>query len=189
MTPIVIWVCWGIWALLWFAMAFSTKRTVEHPERSRVLVSVLVVAAFVLLVRSGRVLESGGTLHRHLWRGSPLDDAVAIALVVVGLAFTAWARLTLGSNWSGSVVFKEDHELIVKGPYAMVRHPIYTGLLTMMLGSAVAYGEPYGFVLFGAATVVFFYKSRREERLMARHFPDQYAAYRRRVKAIVPYVL
>ena len=188
-TALVIWCCWGVWAVLWFAMAFSTKRTVERPDTSRAVVVVLVVAGVVLLLRSTHLLARGGLLHRHLWGASPLVDAVAIALVVAGLAFTAWARVTLGANWSGSVVFKEDHDLIVQGPYAMVRHPIYTGLLAMMLGSAIAYAEPYGFVLLAAGTFVFVYKSRREERLMVRHFPDQYAAYRRHVKAIVPFVL
>jgi protein-S-isoprenylcysteine O-methyltransferase Ste14 len=187
-TSVVIWGCWAAWAVLWFAMAFSTKRTVEHPERSRVLVAVPVVAVLVLVLRAGHGLQ-GDALHRQLWAASPVLDAVAIALVVGGLAFTAWARVTLGSNWSGSVVFKEDHELIVTGPYALVRHPIYTGLLAMVLGSAVATAQAFYLGVFGAALVVFYLKSRREEALMSRHFPDAYPAYRRRVKALVPYVL
>lgn len=128
-------------------------------------------------------------MHHRLWAGSPLLDAVAIVLVAGGLAFTAWARMTLGANWSGSVVFKEDHELVVAGPYALARHPIYTGLLAMLLGTAVAYAEPEAVGAFVVALVVFYVKSRREEALMTRHFPDAYPAYRRRVKALIPYLL
>jgi len=184
---VVIWGCWGAWALLWFAMAFSTKRTVEHPDRAWYAGAGLVVALVVVL-RASHGLD-GDSLRRALWTTSPVGDLVALALVVGGLAFTAWARVTLGSNWSGSVVFKEDHELVVAGPYALARHPIYTGLLAMLLGTAVAFPSPQSVGAFVAAVVVLWLKSQREEALMTRHFPDAYPAYRRRVRAIIPHVL
>jgi protein-S-isoprenylcysteine O-methyltransferase Ste14 len=186
-TPLVIWGCWAVWAVLWFVMAFSTKRTVERPDRPRVVVAVLVVAAGALALRVAQV--QGDALHRRLWAPTTALDALSIVLVVGGLAVTAWARVTLGSNWSGSVVFKADHELIVTGPYALARHPIYTGLLAMLLGSAVASAQPLYLGAFVAALLVLYGKSRREEALMARHFPDAYPAYRRRVKALIPFVL
>jgi protein-S-isoprenylcysteine O-methyltransferase Ste14 len=188
-VTVIAW-CWIAWLALWIVMAFSTKRTVERSSKwwvsgLTVVVVVVVVVVAVLL----RVLGGTGTLERAAWTPSPAVSVLSVALVVTGLAFTAWARLTLGRNWSGAVVFKEDQKLIVAGPYAVVRHPIYTGLLAMLLGTALAYAEPIGFFLFAAGVVALYAKARKEEQLMTRHFPGAYAAYRERVKAIIPYVL
>lgn len=176
--------CWIAWLVLWLALAFSTKRTVERSGRWWTSMSVVVIFLVAL-----RVVRASAVWHHALWAPTTLTSAVSVALVVAGLAFTAWARLTLGRNWSGSVTFKEGHELIERGPYAWVRHPIYTGLLAMMLGTALYYAEPLGFVVLAVGAVAFHLKARTEERLMTAHFPDEYPAYRRRVKALIPFVL
>ena len=107
---------------------------------------------------------------------------------MTGLAFSIWARRVLGRNWSAIVTLKEGHELVTRGPYALVRHPIYTGLLLGFLGSAIARGRWSGLL----ATALFFLsalrKYRLEERWMWERFGDDYDAYRSRVKAIVPYL-
>ncbi len=180
----VIGACWVTWFVVWLVMALSTKRTVERS--SRWWPSISVGAIFLVWVR---LRSNSGTLHHAIWAPSSVASVLSVLLVVAGVAFTFWARFTLGRNWSGSVTFKEDHELIERGPYAMVRHPIYTGLLAMMLGTALYYAEWLGFVLFAAGVVAFYFKSRQEEQLMTRHFPDEYPAYRRRTKALVPFVL
>jgi protein-S-isoprenylcysteine O-methyltransferase Ste14 len=180
----VIGMCWIAWIVIWLVMAASTKRTVERSARW--WPSISVAAVFLVWVR---LHGNTGSLHRALWAPSPLAAVVSVALVVAGLAFTVWARVTIGRNWSGAVVFKEDHELIQSGPYALARHPIYTGVLAMMLGTALAYAEPIGLVLFAGGVVVFALKARTEEQLMTSHFPDAYPAYRRRVKALIPFVL
>ena len=180
----VIAVCWIAWLVVWLVMAFTTKRTVESSTRSWSSVSVIVL--FLAWVR---VRGVSGDLHDGLWAPSTPLSVLTVGLVVAGFAFTVWARAILGRNWSGSVVIKEDHELVEKGPYALVRHPIYTGLLSMMLGTALYYAEPLGFILFAVGVVVLYLKSLREEQLMTSHFPDEYPEYRRRVKALVPYVL
>jgi protein-S-isoprenylcysteine O-methyltransferase Ste14 len=92
-------------------------------------------------------------------------------------------------NWSGNVTFKEGHELIQSGPYRYVRHPIYSALLLMGLGSALYYAQAFGFALLGFALVVFAAKMRLEEKLMTEHFGDQYVDYRRRVKALIPFIV
>jgi protein-S-isoprenylcysteine O-methyltransferase Ste14 len=180
----IIGACWIAWLAVWLVMAFSTKRTVERASRCWGSVSVAVI--FLVWVR---LRSHSGSLHNALWAPSTLVSVLSVLLVVAGLATTFWARFTLGRNWSGAVVFKEDHELIERGPYAFVRHPIYTGILAMMLGTALYYAEPLGFVLFVAGVVAFYVKSRQEESLMTSHFPDEYPAYRRRTKALIPYVL
>jgi protein-S-isoprenylcysteine O-methyltransferase Ste14 len=100
-----------------------------------------------------------------------------------------WARRTLGRNWSANVTFKEGHELITSGPYAYVRHPIYSGLLLLILSVAVYAGSVISFVIFLLFFLGAFLKAGKEERLMAEHFPDAYPIYLKRVKAIIPFVL
>jgi protein-S-isoprenylcysteine O-methyltransferase Ste14 len=176
--------CWILWLVVWIALAFTTKRTVERS--SRCWSSISVVALGFAWLR----LRSTSTVFDHtLWTTTTPIAIVSVVLVTCGLAFTVWARLTLGRNWSGTVTFKEDHELIERGPYAYVRHPIYTGLLAMMLGTAIYYADVLGFVIFVAGVITFHLKSRTEEQLMTTHFPDEYPDYRRRVKALIPFVL
>jgi protein-S-isoprenylcysteine O-methyltransferase Ste14 len=113
----------------------------------------------------------------------------AAILCVIGLAIALWARFTLGRNWSGIVTLKEGHELVKHGPYRFVRHPIYTGILTMFFATALALGHLAGFAATLLMFVSFWIKLRDEEKLMLQQFPEQYADYRRRVKRIIPFVV
>lgn len=177
----VIWYCIGA---LWLALAFNTKRTVQRRGLTfRILVTVLV-AVFVLRNRLNI-----SKIHEHLWATTPTLAWCGLAFVIIGASFGVWARFTIGTNWSGDVTLKEDHELIQRGPYALVRHPIYTALFTMLLGTALAFGQYENVVIFVAAVLIFTIKMRAEERLMTEAFPDQYPTYRTRVKAIVPYLV
>jgi protein-S-isoprenylcysteine O-methyltransferase Ste14 len=110
-------------------------------------------------------------------------------LCIAGLVFCVWARATLGRNWSGTITLKEGHELIERGPYRLVRHPIYTGLLVMFLATALALGHLGGVLAVPLAFASFWIKLEQEERLMLQQFPDQYRSYQRRVKRIIPFVL
>lgn len=173
--------CWGGVALLWLVAAFFAKRTAARSNRPWVLyVGVLIVVALVIArdERSSLLYSPRGAL----------GDA-CVGIVAVGVVITVWARLTLGRNWSGSVVVKEDHELIQSGPYRFVRHPIYTGLLTMFLGTVIDEALAVGFVAFVVVAVALVAKLRREEALMTQQFPDQYPRYRARTRALVPFVL
>jgi protein-S-isoprenylcysteine O-methyltransferase Ste14 len=109
-----------------------------------------------------------------------------LILTIAGCAFAIWARVILGSNWSGRVTVKAGHELIVKGPYALARHPIYTGMLLAMAGTALAIGQwrcILGLFVFLPALAI---KMSQEEHLMMRIFPKAYPPYRHRVKALIP---
>ena len=178
-------VCWIAWLVYWVIMAFSAKRTIERGSfiSYRLVTAILVFA----LVAAGRLLHTSS--QSELWHESPAVGVLADCIVLAGAAFTVWARITLGRNWSAEVTFKEDHKLIQSGPYALARHPIYTGLIAMALGTAIAYGRAIGFVLFVALCGGLWWKARQEERIMSRHFPDAYAQYKTRVHAIVPFVL
>jgi protein-S-isoprenylcysteine O-methyltransferase Ste14 len=180
-----LWACWIVFALFWLLRAAATKATVERqPLAARLASGVPLLLGIVLLVRPA--------LWPPLGR-MPLPWSAALAVggvgrCALGLAVALWARQTLGANWSGRVTFKQDHELVMRGPYRLARHPIYTGLLLMALGTAVAsdrLGALLGCLCFLVALAI---KIGQEERLMMRHFPDAYGAYRSRVKALVPYL-
>ena len=121
-------------------------------------------------------------------RTTPIACAAAF-LCVAGLAFALWARVTLGRNWSGVVTLKEGHELVERGPYRFVRHPIYTGMLIMFFAAALVQSNLSGFVSVLLMFASFCIKLEREETLMLRQFPERYAAYQQRVKRIIPFVL
>ena len=103
--------------------------------------------------------------------------------------FVLWARATLGRNWSGTVTLKENHEPIVRGPYRLVRHPIYTGLLAMLMATAIQQAHIAGMIGLILVFVSFWIKLSDEEELMRKQFPNQYAAYQQRVKRIIPFVI
>jgi protein-S-isoprenylcysteine O-methyltransferase Ste14 len=177
--------CWIAWVAYWVVMAFTTKRTIER--RGFIGYRVTALIAFVGCAAAGRLLHVSAQSQMwptELWLGV-FSDCVVLA----GVAFTVWARITLGRNWSAEVTFKQDHELIESGPYALARHPIYTGLIMMALGTAVNYGRAVAFALLISLCAGLWWKARAEESVMSRHFPDAYAEYRAHVHAIIPFVL
>lgn len=179
--------CWLVFAAIWVLAAVSTKRTVYRETRGQRLRYwvLLVVACFLLF--NGRQLPYPLNM-RILPHVAPTAWAAAV-LCVIGLAFALWARVTLGRNWSGMVTLKEGHELVERGPYRFVRHPIYTGILTMSFATALAQGHLSGLVGTLLMFASFWIKLRDEEELMLQQFPERYADYRRRAKCIIPFVL
>jgi protein-S-isoprenylcysteine O-methyltransferase Ste14 len=113
---------------------------------------------------------------------------VGLALTILGLGFAAWARIRLGRFWSGTVTLKENHELVRSGPYAFVRHPIYTGLLTAAAGTALARGTFAALLGLGLIGVACWLKIHAEENLLTNYFGDTYREYRRQVAALIPFV-
>lgn len=181
-----VWGCWLIFLAVWLLAAISTKRSVyreSHAQRLRY--SILLIAGYLLLTRGHRLPYP---LSARVIPRMEIIACAGVVLCVAGLSFCIWARAILGRNWSGAVTLKEGHELIERGPYRLVRHPIYSGLLAMFLGTVMVLGHVAG--IFGLALVFvsFWIKLRDEERVMLKQFPDQYAAYQQRVKRIIPFV-
>ncbi len=184
-TSLVIVCCWIAWAVYWVITAFSTKRAIERGGiiGYRVVALVLVAASFVIV----RLVH--GSPQSRLWQTSLAAGIVSDCIVLAGAAFAVWARITLGRNWSAEVTLKDDHDLIESGPYALARHPIYTGLISMALGTAINVGRAIGFVVLVGLCGGLWWKARQEEQIMSRQFPDAYPAYKKRVRAIIPFVL
>jgi protein-S-isoprenylcysteine O-methyltransferase Ste14 len=126
------------------------------------------------------------------WLGArfiPASDAAAwigVVLTAAGVAIAIWARWHLGANWSGVVTLKEGHELIRSGPYRTIRHPIYTGILLALLGTAVAVGEVRGLLAVSIAWLSFYTKARREESFLTQEFGDRFGEHRRQTGMFLP---
>lgn len=179
--------CWILFAVIWLVAAFWTKRSVYRETRWHRLGYVIPI-----LIGGYLVFKSQRLSDTVAFRIIPHVDALAwagVALCIAGLAFCIWARFTLGRNWSGIVTLKGGHELITRGPYALVRHPIYTGLLTMFAATVIVLGHVGGIIAMPLVFAGIWIKLRHEEKLMLQKFPEQYAAYQRRVKRLIPFIL
>jgi protein-S-isoprenylcysteine O-methyltransferase Ste14 len=125
------------------------------------------------------------------WRFVPKGQTslyIGLALTILGLAFSVWARVSLGRNFSGMVTVTEDHQLQRTGAYGIVRHPIYSGFMLATLGTAIAFGAVRGLVSFALIVLAWGYKSRIEEKLMIEQFGGEYERYQREVKALIPLI-
>jgi protein-S-isoprenylcysteine O-methyltransferase len=179
--------CWGIFFVVWILASISTKRTVYHENAARRLRYLIPIAIGWYLLFRGRRLPY--PLNVQVIPQTDAILVVASILCICGLGVCLWARAVLGRNWSGTITLKENHELIVRGPYRFVRHPIYTGLLAMMIATAIAQGPLAGIIGVVLVSVSFWIKLSDEEEVMMKQFPEDYAAYRKRVKRIIPFVL
>ena len=174
---------WGGWLLFWLVSARGNKRTVT---RSSPLWRLIVLVA-VLVGWLGR-RQFPEYFEQPLLPSSAAWIYIGLVLTACGLGFTIWARRVLGTNWSAMPSIKEDHELILRGPYRLVRHPIYTGVLLAVFGTCLAEGRVGNLWVVGMVAVLLIVKLKVEESLLARQFPDAYLQYRRRVKALIPFL-
>lgn len=178
---------WLAWMLGWYVASFGTKRTVRLESVGSRLGHILPLLVAGSLMANPN--PSLGELDRRLIHTTSTWFWTCFGFAAAGLLFTAWARVHLGRNWSGTVTVKEEHALITTGPYGLVRHPIYTGLLTAFLGSALALGNGRGMLAFVIASVALWRKLRLEEAWMQQTFGEAYAVYKARVRALVPYIV
>jgi protein-S-isoprenylcysteine O-methyltransferase Ste14 len=185
-------VCVGAVVLVWVAgalyNALHTPHDASHaPGRrprsqpgSATLILVAVAAVCAGLVILGRSHLQGLAVEA-LW-----VRVLGLAVLVASTVFTLWARFSLGTMWSVAPMVKDDHHLRTHGPYAVTRHPIYTGVLGMLLGATLLIGLGQWIVLFPVGLIVFEVKIRMEEHLMLATFPEEYPRYRRQVPQLVP---
>ncbi len=188
----VIVASWAVFLVYWAVSAMNVKKDIRpggawwsgrgYLLRFAVLALIIWFAAYRSL--APRVIFSG-VMGIH-----PAPGPVAMigaALTALGVAFAVWARSHLGRNWSSHPALKEGHELVTSGPYRFVRHPIYTGILFAMIGSALAI-SPVWFGVTVFAGVVFGMRIRKEEGIMMRQFPEEYREYKKRTKALIPFI-
>jgi len=177
-------VLWLAWLAYWIVAARSTKPA----RRSETIASR---ASYLAPLLAGGMLLGWqhcrwGFLSARFVPNTPLAYWLGTLLLAAGLIFASWGRRHLADNWSSSVALMQDHELIRSGPYAIVRHPIYTGLLVAILGTAIVEGEWRALVAVALFAAAFVRKLAIEERFLAEIFPEQYARYRTEVPTLIP---
>ena len=171
-------IAWVIFWVYWLASAVGVKE--GRASRRRIPLNGLSVLAVLLLLRVFR----GGSLAVH----SPVLEAVGAVVFAVGIALAVWARVYLGHNWGMPMTEKSEPELVTSGPYRYVRHPIYSGLLAGLLGTALA-TNPIGLIVVVILGGYFYYSATVEEKNLTAAFPAAYPAYRSSTKKLIPFVL
>lgn len=181
----IIILCWMIFFIYWAISALFVKRSVMKRDWRRNFLLIILVVLFFFFIKSG---ATNIVINAVMFNSPLILQVLGSILVVIGLAGAIWARNTIGRNWSGHLDFKVNHELITNGPYHLVRHPIYTTILTMLIGTLL-YSTSY-FILgwFLIALIVFLYRVHEEEKLMIDHFGERYQDYRKKTKALIPFV-
>ena len=179
-------VSWLCFVGFWLIASRNTKPTIGRTTGGRGTVfRALMLVAVAALATSGTLGSHGP--HTPGWFDEVMG-AVGAALCACGVAIAIWARVHLGRNWGMPGSIKEEPELITSGPYHWVRHPIYSGVVVAMAGSALVHGM-FWWLLAVAFFGYFLYNATAEEREMAQRFPDQYPRYRAQTKKLIPYIV
>jgi protein-S-isoprenylcysteine O-methyltransferase Ste14 len=181
-VAVVILVLWIAFWIYWLAAAASGV-TAGRTRWGRFVGARIVFVLLALLLVRTRAFKGGQTITTDPWL-----QAIGLVVFLSGLALAIWARRSLGRNWGMPMTEKADPELVTTGPYSRVRHPIYSGIILAMIGTAIAVSWYWvlAVVLLGA---YFVYSATMEERYMAGLFPEAYPAYKRSTKMLVPFVL
>ncbi len=174
---------WLAFSAFWLVTALQTKRVQQRESwLGRLRTSGSEAIGYTVLFWG----PDWPGLGQRVWASTPIWDALSIVAALGGLTVAIWARVVLSGNWSISITLKADHELIERGPYRWVRHPIYTGILLLASANVFVVGRRAS--VLGLLLLVLAYgrKWRIEERLMTSHFGVRYASYQRRTGAVVP---
>lgn len=173
---------WLAFIAYWLISARGVKKNIKKSDWRRDAGIRILLIILVLVV-----LWLTPSLRHAEYRFGTAMQLLGTILCGAGIAFAIWARAHLGRNWSGTPSMKEGHELVTSGPYRFVRHPIYTGIIAAILGSALVVGTVW-FIVFFVSIGNFIWRIPLEERYMTQLFPDQYPEYKKRTKALVPFV-
>lgn len=191
----IILVSWVAFLLVWGVSAFFVKRDVHSRGYAalwqrywalRLAAAALVIFAAVRLGHRARL--PGAVLFSHLlFTPTQALGWMSAALTAIGIGLAIWARVNLGRNWSSHPAVKEHHQLVTTGPYAYVRHPIYSGIMLAALGTALI-TSIFGIAMFIFVSIAFALRMNKEEKIMLELFPEQYPEYHRHTKRLVPFV-
>ena len=180
-VDVVIGVGWAVFWIYWIAASVGVKAGRTRWARfAYVRVAIILVALLLLRLR---VLKG----HRAVTH-DPWLQGIGLAIFVLGLALAVWARIYIGRNWGMPMSEKADPELVTTGPYSTIRHPIYSGIILAMVGTAVAVSL-YWLIAVALLGAYFLYSAVMEERYMAEVFPDSYPRYKQSTKMLIPFIL
>jgi protein-S-isoprenylcysteine O-methyltransferase Ste14 len=179
-------VVWIAFLVYWRIKAAGTKTAERTEPAASAILRALTFLLVIVMLSTTRIPLPW--LYRQLWPSGIWPFWIGAGVTVFGLLFAVWARHHLASNWSSAVTIKQGHELITTGPYTLVRHPIYTGILAGFLGTAIALSQLRGVIGFVLIFVVLWAKLRMEEEWMRSQFGETYTTYVHQTAALVPYL-
>jgi|ERR1035437_3248872 protein-S-isoprenylcysteine O-methyltransferase Ste14 len=176
----------SLWVIVTVYWIVSSKTISSENHRGKELFSFLKLIGSSLIIYFP--LLTGGLISTSLFQTSLTSGLTGLTFCILGIAIMVWARQHLGKNWSGNVTIQQGHTISRSGPYEYVRHPIYSGGLLAMCGSAIVLGQIFGFiwVLFCAFGLTM--KIKQEENLLTKQFPDEYPLYKKQVKKLIPFI-
>ena len=181
---LIILFVWAVWFAYWIARSGGTEKTGQRESHSSRRVHLMLSgAAFALILLP---LSNVPFFGLKLLPSTKSLFVAGVAILICGLAFAVWARRRLGRYWSGTIALKEGHRLIRTGPYAIVRHPIYTGFVMGMVGTAVAQGQIRSILAVVLLVASYLRKIRIEETWLVQQFGDEYRTYQKEVGALIP---
>ena len=183
---LVVPICWIIFILDWSVSSLFVKKSLTKQGPGWIIWRVAVALFVILFIR----LNKSGALSFFRFSFQSLFSFVipGSVLTVLGLFGAIWARINLGRNWSGYVTYKEGQTLVTTGPYRYVRHPIYTSMILMFIGTILYYGSLIISVIFVILAINFILRTRKEEEIMIKLFGERYKEYMKRTKRLIPLI-
>lgn len=182
-------IIYAIIVLYWSVSALSAKRVKsQEPFIKRFLLYWFPIMVALALMGPGKWFGDS-ILRENFVEHTNTVGLIGLILAIIGAGFALWSRILLGKNWSIAVQQKEDHELIKTGPYKLVRHPIYSGLLLLFTGHALIVGDYRAILAVIIVFISFWFKLKKEETALTELFGNQYIQYRKETKAIIPLIL
>lgn len=186
---IVLQICWIIIILYWFYSRNKTKKVNQQEGFvKRFFYYILPLMVAVLLLGPGEWFGHS-IIRENFVEHTNFVGIVGLVFCLGGTFLACWARYNLGNNWSLSVQEKENHQLIKSGIYGIIRHPIYSGLLMLFVGNAIIVGDYRGIIAVLIVFISFWYKLLKEEKILLSIFGNQYTEYKKKTKALIPYIL
>jgi protein-S-isoprenylcysteine O-methyltransferase Ste14 len=183
----IIAACWLVFVLYWSISAIGIKKDVPEKRGKEFALRTITVLVAIIVAANGQAINAFLVRLGLPAEFSSVIRTVGVVAALVGLCVAIWARYHLGRNWSSHPTMKQEHELVTHGPYHWVRHPIYTGMSLMLIGSGLALGATWLFICV-AGIAIFVWRIHIEEGLMLQLFPNQYPDYKQHTKALVPFV-
>jgi len=183
---VIIAIGWIIFWLYWIISATRSKKEARFNIRQFVAIRIVIwplAIALVLVINHLRSFKR----HYEALTSNHVVLAGSFIIFLIGLFIAVWARINLGKNWGMPMTKKQNPELVTSGPYSYIRHPIYTGMLLMVLGSFLAINI-YWLIVLIVASIYFIYSAFAEEKLMMQQFPKVYPSYKAKTKMLIPFV-
>lgn len=176
--------CWLVFFVYWIANAFGNKKSIYKRQAPLLRLSVIILIVWAVSIINNHYQNT------QIFPYTQAGQIIGAALCVIGIVFAVWARGILSTNWSSWSTIKENQELVQSGPYEITRHPIYSGTLLAIFGTFLAITTTWLYLcLFVFCCIVFAFRIRKEERLMTQTFPQEYPAYKQRVRyALIPFI-